>query len=83
MLAERGVLVLPDFVVNAGGVICAAVEYHQGSESQAMQTIADKIGTNVTAVLERSAAHDELPRAAALAIAEERVRRAMGFQQTF
>jgi glutamate dehydrogenase (NAD(P)+) len=26
-LAARGVLVLPDFVANAGGVICAAVEY--------------------------------------------------------
>ncbi len=83
MLAERGVLVLPDFVVNAGGVICAAVEYHQGSESQAMQTIADKISTNVTAVLERSLEHSELPRTAALTIAGERVRRAMEFQQTF
>ncbi|NIR59089.1 MAG: Glu/Leu/Phe/Val dehydrogenase, partial [Gammaproteobacteria bacterium] len=27
-LHERGVLVVPDFVANAGGVICAAVEYH-------------------------------------------------------
>jgi glutamate dehydrogenase (NAD(P)+) len=26
-LAARGVLVLPDFIANAGGVICAAVEY--------------------------------------------------------
>lgn len=25
-LAVRGVLVLPDFIANAGGVICAAVE---------------------------------------------------------
>ena len=26
-LAARGVLVLPDFIANAGGVICAAIEY--------------------------------------------------------
>jgi glutamate dehydrogenase (NAD(P)+) len=30
ILHERGVLVVPDFIANAGGVICAAVEYHGG-----------------------------------------------------
>ncbi len=27
LLHERGVLVVPDFIANAGGVICAAMEY--------------------------------------------------------
>jgi glutamate dehydrogenase/leucine dehydrogenase len=80
ILAERGVLVIPDFVANAGGVICAAVEYHNGTESQAMQTIAEKIRANVRAVLQRSLEQDELPRQAALAEAEERVQTAMGYQ---
>jgi glutamate dehydrogenase (NAD(P)+) len=31
----RGIPGLPDFIVNAGGVICAAVEYHGGSQAQA------------------------------------------------
>ena len=83
ILADRGVLVLPDFVVNAGGVICAAVEFHQGSESQALQTIADKIGSNTRQVLERSRSNNELPRQAAFQIAAERVQEAMSFQQLF
>lgn len=80
LLAQRGVLVLPDFVVNAGGVICAAVEYHQGSERQALQTIAEKIEANTRAVLERSRLNGELPREAAMAIARERVVRAMSYR---
>jgi glutamate dehydrogenase (NAD(P)+) len=83
ILDQRGVLVLPDFVANAGGVICAAVEYHQGSEAQAVSTIEEKIRTNTTAVLDRAKADGVLPRTAALAIAEERVRRAMEFRRTF
>mgnify|MGYP001811986004 CR=1 FL=1 len=81
-LAQRGVLVIPDFVANAGGVICAAVEYHQGSESQAFASIEEKLRTNVTAVLKRATSSGETPRQAALAIAEERVRRAMEFRRT-
>jgi glutamate dehydrogenase (NAD(P)+) len=76
-LHERGVLCIPDFIANAGGVICAAVEYHGGSESAAMQTIQDKIRRNVSEVLERSAASGSAPRFAALEMATARVRRAM------
>jgi glutamate dehydrogenase/leucine dehydrogenase len=83
MLAKRGILVIPDFVANAGGVICAAVEYHQGSEPQAMATIADKINSNVRQVLNRCRDTGELPREAALVIATERVKRAMAYQQSF
>ena len=80
ILARTGVLVIPDFVANAGGVICAAVEYHGGSESQAMETIADKIRGNVTEVLTRARDDGILPRAAAMQIAKERVLTAMSFR---
>lgn len=83
MLAERGVLVLPDFVVNAGGVICAAVEYHGGTEAQAMASIEEKIRTNVRAVLTRAAATGALPRQVAQALARERVLRAMSVRRTW
>ena len=82
LLAERGVLVIPDFVANAGGVICAAVEYHDGSQAQAMATIAARIRGNVREVITRSRAEDALPRSVALAIARERVQRAMSFRRT-
>lgn len=79
ILARNGVLVIPDFVANAGGVICGAVEYHGGSQSQAMDTIAGKIRANVTEVLGRAEAEGVLPRAAAMDIARERVLKAMSF----
>ncbi len=80
LLAGDGVLVIPDFVANAGGVICGAVEYHGGSQSQAMETIAEKIRGNVTEVLARSVTDQVPPRAAAMRIAKERVLKAMSFR---
>jgi glutamate dehydrogenase (NAD(P)+) len=77
MLHGRGVLVLPDFIANAGGVICAAVEYRGGSEGSAFALIDEKIRANMRAVLDAARRDDLLPREAALAIATERVRRAM------
>jgi glutamate dehydrogenase (NAD(P)+) len=76
-LAARGVLVLPDFIANAGGVICAAVEYRSGSESAALAMIAERIRANTEAVLDEVRRTGTLPRTAALSLATERVRRAM------
>ena len=83
ILAQRGVVIIPDFVANAGGVICAAVEYHRGSEVQAMTTIEEKIRSNVSAVFDRVAGSGELPRQAASDIANERVRKAMSYRRTY
>ena len=77
MLYERGVLVVPDFIANVGGVICAAVEYRGGSEQDAIRAIAEKIRHNTREVLTRSRAEKILPREAAVAMAHERVRQAM------
>jgi glutamate dehydrogenase/leucine dehydrogenase len=76
-LEERGVLVLPDFVANAGGVICAAVEYHGGSQQEALQAISEKLRENTREVLERTRASGLLPREVARGIARERVETAM------
>lgn len=75
-LHERGVLVLPDFIANAGGVICAAVEYHGGTESGAFAAIAEKIGRNTSHILQEAARTRGMPRAAATALARDRVERA-------
>jgi len=76
-LAARGVLVLPDFIANAGGVICAAIEYHGGTQAQAFAAIDEKIRANTQAVLEEAKRTKSLPRTAAVSLAKERVRRAM------
>ena len=82
-LGERGVLVVPDFIANAGGVICAAVEYAGGTETAALQTIEEKLRRNTRSVLE-SAQHEGIaPREAALRLAGERVRRAMTYRRDF
>ena len=81
ILHERGVLCIPDFIANAGGVICASVEYHGGTQMQAFQTIEEKIRTNTTTVLEESARTKTLPREAAIALAERRVRNAMRYRR--
>jgi glutamate dehydrogenase (NAD(P)+) len=77
LLAARGVLVVPDFVANAGGVICAAMEYHGATRGAAFDAIAEKIRANTAAVLERAAAGRMLPREAAEALALDGVRKAM------
>jgi glutamate dehydrogenase/leucine dehydrogenase len=76
-LCDRGVLVLPDFVANAGGVICAAIEYRGGTESGALALVDEKIRSNTAAVLDEVRRAHVLPRTAALTLATERVHRAM------
>ena len=77
ILHERGVLVIPDFIANAGGVICAAFEHRGGTERAAFDYLDDRIRTNTRLVLDESRRGGTLPRAAAVALAERRVRAAM------
>jgi glutamate dehydrogenase (NAD(P)+) len=81
MLHEKGTLVIPDFIANAGGVICASVEYHGGTQSQALQTIEEKIRANTEEVLANSHKSGTLPRQAAVEMAEARVRKAMTYRK--
>jgi glutamate dehydrogenase (NAD(P)+) len=77
-LARRGVLVMPDFIANAGGVICAAMEYQGTTRAQVFDAIAEKIRANTGAVLREVRERKVLPREAATDLAVRRVRAAMG-----
>jgi glutamate dehydrogenase (NAD(P)+) len=77
ILHENGILTVPDFIANAGGVICASIEYRGGTQRSAFDYIDERIRTNTRAVLDESLGTKTLPRAAALALAERRVRSAM------
>ena len=68
---------MPDFIANAGGVICAAMEYAGATRSMAFLAIEEKIRANAAAVLAAAAEKGNTPRAAAGALAVERVRAAM------
>jgi len=77
VLHKRGILVVPDFIANAGGVICASMEYRGGTEKAAFDYIDERIRANTRQMLEESRRAGTLPREAAQGLAESRVRDAM------
>jgi glutamate dehydrogenase/leucine dehydrogenase len=81
LLHEKGTLIIPDFIANAGGVICAAVEYHGGTQTQAFQMIEEKLRANTEQVLKQAQNNGSLPRQAAIALAQERVKTAMRYRR--
>jgi glutamate dehydrogenase (NAD(P)+) len=76
-LHEKGVVSVPDFIANAGGVICAAMEYQGATKSAVFETIAEKVRYNTRLVLEESKTKKIMPRDAALNLAVQRVKKAM------
>jgi glutamate dehydrogenase (NAD(P)+) len=79
MLFKRGILVMPDMLVNAGGVIGSYVEYLGKDADEAFAMIDSKISNNTKQVLKTSISDDSvtMPRVAAMKIAKDRVSRAM------
>jgi glutamate dehydrogenase/leucine dehydrogenase len=76
-LHARGVWLVPDFIANAGGVICAAMELQGATEGAALSAVAERVRANTATVLARARATPCTPRAAAEALALERVQVAM------
>ncbi|MSO76888.1 MAG: Glu/Leu/Phe/Val dehydrogenase [Alphaproteobacteria bacterium] len=72
-LHERGILLIPDFIANAGGVICAAIEYQGGGEAAAFAAIEEKIRRNTDLVLGEARRQAIQPRAAAIQLARGRL----------
>jgi glutamate dehydrogenase/leucine dehydrogenase len=79
-LAARGVLVVPDFIANAGGVIMAAMEYKHKSAEEAFAYITEKIQTNTERILHKANKEALLPRAAAELLARERIEIGMRYR---
>ncbi|KVO57204.1 hypothetical protein WT66_29420 [Burkholderia stagnalis] len=69
------------FIANAGGVICAAVEYAGGSQAAALDRIAATVRENTAEVIEAATRRGQSPRDAALDPATARVRKAMSFRR--
>ncbi len=81
ILADKGILCVPDFIANAGGVICAAMEYKGATESSAFDAIRDKLRRNTHLVLEDAKARGVSPREASVDLALKRIKKAMGFRR--
>jgi glutamate dehydrogenase (NAD(P)+) len=76
-------LCLPDWIVNAGGVICASAEYAGQGPRRAFENIAQTIRDNTSTVIRRSREGSMLPRLAAEQLAMARVREAMSFRRSW
>ena len=72
-LMSRGILVVPDFVANAGGVISSFAEYRGYDQNKMFQLVEKKIIKNTKLALKRSKKDKISPREAALKIAKERL----------
>lgn len=76
-LHQHGVLCIPDFIANAGGVICAAMEYYGSTQAAAFEAIEHKVRDNTLLVLKRMSEQAMLPREAAVDLAKERLTKTM------
>jgi glutamate dehydrogenase/leucine dehydrogenase len=76
VLRDRGVLVVPDFLANAGGVISSYAEYVGYNPKEMFELIQQKIRQNTKTVLNFAVEKGVGPRKAALTIAKKRVRSA-------
>lgn len=77
LLAARGILWAPDFVVNAGGIVNIAVELRpEGYDAAVARRDCRAIGTTLAGVLDAAEAERVTPLAAANALAQRRLRAA-------
>jgi glutamate dehydrogenase (NAD(P)+) len=78
-LEKKGIVVVPDFVANGGGVISSYVEHIGGTVEQMWEMVETKIVANTQLVLQRAKEKGIIARSAALEIAQERIRVKRGF----
>lgn len=72
-LFEKGVFILPDFLVNAGGVIGSFAEYRKMDASEAFVLIESKIMKHTKLVVEKTVDSGLTPRVVAKDIAQQRI----------
>ena len=77
VLHKKGVLIVPDIIANAGGVISSYSEYKGYNPKQMFVAVERKITNNVMLVLDKAKEKGVKPRDVAMGIAIERVSEAM------
>ncbi len=72
-LIDRGILIVPDFVANAGGVISSYCEHVGKSPEEMFEIVEEKITKTTRAVLERAEKEKKSLREVAFDVAREKV----------
>jgi glutamate dehydrogenase (NAD(P)+) len=76
-LFRKGIMLVPDFVANAGGVISSYAEYKGYSREKMFELVKKKVTAATRAVIAEGLRRGLNPRAAAMALARRRVETAM------
>lgn len=74
----KGVLIVPDFIANSGGVISSCAEHNGYTEKKMFALVKEKINSSVRSVLSESIRKNKNPREIALGVATKRVLKNMG-----
>jgi len=74
---KKGIIIVPDFVANAGGVISSYAEYRGYNPKRMFELVEKRIVSATRTVLVRAMKTKKNPRAVAMEIAKERVRERM------
>ena len=77
-LFKRGIMFVPDFVANAGGVISSYAEYRGYNPKRMFETVRDKIIKTTKVIMKKSLEKNTNPRQVAMALAKERVAQRSG-----
>jgi len=75
-LHERDILIVPDIIANAGGVMSSYSEYIGDNPERMFELVGGKISKNVSLVIKKALDEKVTTREAALEIAQKRVREA-------
>ena len=73
-LMERGIVYVPDFVINAGGLINVYLDYLKEYTKERSYSMADKIYDNCLNVVNKAENEKISPQEAAIELAEKRIR---------
>lgn len=77
-LHKKGILVVPDFVANAGGVISSYAEYRGYQPKRMFELVTEKITKAARVVLKESLERKKYPRQVAMDLAVAKVKKKMG-----
>ena len=77
ILHKKGVLIIPDIIANAGGVISSYAEYRGYNPKRMFETVKNKIIKNMDDILTRAKKQNLSPRKIALDLAVLKLKKAM------
>ena len=81
-LFSKGILIVPDFIANAGGVISSYAEYRGYNPKRMFELVERRIVATVTSVLKKSMKQGRSAREVAMELAQEKVSKRMKAKKT-